>query len=119
MEPEPSRCPNPRCRHHVRRSRSPARRFYWRKGSFPRRRAAAVRRYQCRACGQHFSDQTFRGDYREKRPDYDLTLLALQRRGASIRAAARLMGIDRRTVARRFRRAAAAAALRPGPRRTG
>jgi transposase-like protein len=78
--------------------------FFRRKGSFQRRGARRVVRYQCKQCNKHFSEQTFAEDYREKRPELLGEIARLLRAGYSQRASARLLGANRKTVARRARR---------------
>jgi len=61
----PRRCPSPHCPAHA----HPPARFFQRNGSYhPRCRNHPVPRFRCRSCGQHFSRQTFRADYRQKKP---------------------------------------------------
>lgn len=111
MSSTPPHCPNIRCQHHRRAApptdpppREPGGGPFFRyKGSFARADDVRVRRYQCKACQRHFSEQTFRPDYRLKRPEITDAVLRLRARGYSIRAIARLVGIDRRTAARRCR----------------
>ena len=67
----PPYCPNGACRHRrTAISRSSA--FFRRKGSFARLGDRRVARFQCKICGRHFSEQTFRVDYRWKRPELDM-----------------------------------------------
>lgn len=107
MSDHPSHCPNLDCRH-ARRTpgpRPPEReRFYRRKGSYPRLGDGRVARFQCKSCGRHFSEQTFAEDYREKKPELDPAVERLARAGCSARRAARLLGVDRKTVLRRYHR---------------
>lgn len=88
--PEAARAPEP----------SP---FFWSKGSFQRRDRRRIRRFQCKGCGRHFSEQTLSPTWRRRRSDIDAPLLGLLRDGKSSRAAARLLGINRKTVERRAR----------------
>lgn len=103
MSLEPPACPNPRCAH-SRPGTAPGRRFYRRKGSFPRAGDRRVARFQCKGCGKHFSEQTFAADYREKKPEITPAVERLAAAGYSARGAARLLGVNRKTVARRYRR---------------
>ncbi|MCA3008132.1 MAG: hypothetical protein INH34_07180, partial [Phycisphaerales bacterium] len=61
----PPFCPNPECSQHAR----PEGRFFLRYGTFV---AAChpdpVQRFRCRTCRITFSTQTFRQDYRDRRP---------------------------------------------------
>jgi transposase-like protein len=99
----PTRCPNPACECHGAPPPARSAPFFWRKGAFVRRDRRRVARYQCRRCGRHFSAQTATPTWRRRRCDVDEPLLRLLRRGTSLRAAARLLGVNRKTVARRAR----------------
>ena len=102
MTTVPGRCPNPACELHDHAS-PPAVAFYWRKGAFTGRDHATVARFQCKHCRRHFSEQTFRDTWRRRRCDVDEALRDLLGRGTSLRAAARLLGVNRKTVERRAR----------------
>ena len=94
----PSRCPDEVCE-------SPATTpFYRCKGTYVRRDGREVARFQCRTCGLHFSEQTFRADYRRRRAHLDTLVARLVARGTSLRATARLLGVNRKTVVRWSRR---------------
>jgi hypothetical protein len=100
----PTRCPNPDCLHSdADPAESGAAPFYWCKGTFRRHDLRAVRRYQCKECGRHFSEQTFSETWRRRRGDVDEPLRRLLERGISLRSAARLLGVNRKTVGRRAR----------------
>ena len=93
----PPFCPNPSCSAHTSR---PFR--FQRHGTF--RRACdgrLVQRFCCRECGATFSSQTFRLDYRLKRPRLHLDLWSLFISKVTHRQAARVLGCDRKTVLRR------------------
>jgi hypothetical protein len=56
---------SPDCRFH----RSPHPRFFTRHGHYqPRCRDHPVQRFRCRCCRRTFSRQSFRADYRHKKP---------------------------------------------------
>lgn len=96
----PPHCPRPACSAHL----HPHPRFFRRDGRYrPRCRPHPVPRYQCRACGVRFSRQTFRADYRHKKPHLNPLLLDLLVSCVGQRQAARVLGVARRTVERRFR----------------
>ena len=97
MSRMPLRCPNARCRH----ARSPEGAWFERRGTFSRRDGRLVRRFLCRCCHRWFSEQTSRLDYRQKLPEINAPLRRLLAMGTSLRAAARLLGVDRKTVLRR------------------
>jgi transposase-like protein len=91
----PRHCPTPDC------APTDGATFFRRKGTFQRADASVVARFQCKECRRHFSEQTFRADYRWRRRDLDAHVHGLRKRGISVRAAARLLGVDRKTVRRR------------------
>lgn len=97
----PAICPHDDCG----ASSSPDRPFFQRWGSY---RAAcrnhAVPRFRCRSCKRTFSRQTFRYDYRQKKPHLDPDLLQLFVSGVGIRQAGRVLGVTRTTVTRKFSR---------------
>jgi transposase-like protein len=95
----PPRCPYPLCRLHVR----PTPRFYLRHGSYqPRCRPHPVPRFRCRGCRRSFSRQSFRADYRHKKPYLNAPFLRLMVSCVGLRQAARFLQVARRTVERRF-----------------
>ena len=93
----PPRCPTQGCDS----ARRPEGRWFTQRGTFPRADGRHVRRFECKSCGRHFSEQTFRLDYRQKLPRLNAPLRALLAAGTSFRAAARLLGVNRKTVLRR------------------
>ena len=60
-----------------------------------------VARFQCKTCGKHFSEQTFSPDYRDRKPELGPQIARLLAAGYSQRSSARLLGVNRKTVARR------------------
>lgn len=96
---EPRRCPHSRCVYHER----PVERFYQRKGFYrPRCRSHPVARFRCRGCGGGFSRQTFRADYRQKKPHVNARFFELMVACVGQRQSARVLRVARRTVERRF-----------------
>jgi transposase-like protein len=96
---DPSRCPYPPCAYHL----EPVSRFFVRKGSYhPRCRNRPVPRFRCRACRRTFSRQSFRADYRHKKPHINARFLDLMVRCVGLRQAAQSIGVARRTVEHRF-----------------
>jgi len=96
---EPCRCPNTSCRYH----RTPVAGFCVHKGFYqPRCRHYPVPRFRCRGCRRSFSRQTFRADYRQKKPYLNATFLDLMVSCVGLRPAARVLRVARRTVERRF-----------------
>ena len=95
----PPRCPFQDCRRHE----DPGGRFYYRYGYYhPRCRAHKVQRYQCRTCDRTFSRQTFRVDYRDRRPDVNPGLYRLLNSGVGFRQSARLLGMGRTSTEGKF-----------------
>jgi len=96
----PPFCPFSPCLFH----RQPIPRFFLRKGSYhPRCRNHPVPRFRCRACGRSFSRQTFRADYRQKKPHLNAAFLHLMVSCVGLRQASRCLRVARRTVEHRFR----------------
>jgi transposase-like protein len=96
----PPFCPYPDCPCHP----QPLPRFFRRKGFYhPRCRSHPIPRFRCRACGRSFSRQTFRADYRQKKPHINAAFLHLMVSCVGLRQASRCLRVARRTVERRFR----------------
>ena len=96
---QPPRCPYPDCRRH----RDPRPGFSTAAGRyFPRCRSHPVQRFRCRACRRTFSRQTFRADFRQKKPHINATFLRLMVACVGLRQAAQFLQVARRTVERRF-----------------
>lgn len=103
MEFQPPRCPNRQCHAH----RHPTTRFYRRVGSYrPRCRTTSIPRFECRTCGKGFSYQTFRMDYRDRRPHDNLNLFADLVSGEGLRQVARKHGLDCNSAQMKFRKIA-------------
>jgi hypothetical protein len=87
----PPRCPNTACAQH----RDPQGVFWWRDGSYhPHCRAEPVPRFRCRSCGKGFSRQTFRFDYRDRKPHCNELLLQLLFSGVGLRQSGRLLKLN-------------------------
>ncbi len=100
---EPPRCPNRTCSQH----RLPTPRFYRRVGSYrPRCRTVPVPRFECRECGKGFSYQTFRMDYRDRRPHDNAPLFCSLVSGTSIRQASRMLHLSCNSAQMKFRKMA-------------
>ena len=94
----PPFCPNPDCSHHQR----PEGRFYLRYGTFVAAcHAAPVPRFRCRACKITFSTQTFRQDYRDRRPEVNRPVFELLASGVGFRQIGRLHRISVSAVQRK------------------
>jgi len=61
-----------------------------------------VQRFRCRSCRRTFSRQTFRADYRQKKPHINATCLRLMVSCVGLRQAAQVLQVARRTIERRF-----------------
>jgi transposase-like protein len=96
----PHFCPHPACP-----SRAGTALFhYHRDGFFPRAvDGRRVQRFFCRACRRRFSAQTFRLDFRQRKPQINSALLGCFVSKVTHRQAARILKIDRKTVHRRLR----------------
>jgi transposase-like protein len=81
------------------------------KGYFVKRstRAERIQRYRCLDCGRSFSDQTRRLTYRERKPHVDQPIYRLLNSGMSQRRCAFILGVARKTVARKLVRLGRAA----------
>jgi transposase-like protein len=95
----PTRCPNSGCPNHARALPG----FYKRHGRYhPKCRSHAVERFRCRSCQGTFSRQSFRADYRQRKPHVNAALFHLFVSCVGQRQAATVLGVARRTVERRF-----------------
>jgi len=101
MSFDPPRCPNTSCGQH----RNPRGRFYWRHGTFRARcHPEPVPRFRCRHCRRGFSVQTFRLDYRDRRPDCNELLFKVLASGVGLRQAARVTGLQPTSVQKKMRK---------------
>lgn len=99
----PPRCPNRRCVAHWK----PHPGFYTRMGTYSARcRSDPVPRFRCRSCRRSFSRQTFRIDYRNRRPEANAPLFLLVTRGVGLRQAGRNLWLDVHAVQKKFRKLA-------------
>jgi transposase-like protein len=99
----PSRCPYRACRRH----RRPERDFCVRFGSYhPKCRPRPVPRFRCRTCRRTFSRQTFRADYRDRRPDLNQRLFLSIASGIGLRQTSRTLGLSLRCTELKFRKIA-------------
>ena len=82
---------------------APEGRFFQRNGSFHTLcRAAPIPRFRCKVCGKRFSRQTFRIDYRDKRPQLNRRIAERLSSGTGLRRIALALGVSRTTVERKF-----------------
>jgi transposase-like protein len=99
----PTFCPNPCCDSELRRV--PFR--YRKRGSYHRKcDGRTVPRFLCLVCMRGFSRQTFRANYRHRLPTLNYQLIRLLYSKVTRRQAARVLGVNRKTVERRYRRLA-------------
>jgi len=66
-----------------------------------------VQRFLCSACGRGFSRQTFRHDYRDRRPHDNPRLFLLLVSGVGLRQSGRVLGMDVRAVQQKLWKMAA------------
>ncbi|MBM4061175.1 MAG: hypothetical protein FJ265_08785 [Planctomycetes bacterium] len=99
----PPRCPNRRCRAHL----DPEPGFFRRAGTYqPKCRDEPIPRFKCLICRRGFSRQTFRLDYRDKRPHENKPLFELLASGVGLRQSGRVLHLDAHAVQRKFRKIA-------------
>ncbi len=97
----PPCCPYPDCSEHL----DPDKSFYSRHGTYrPACRRRPVPRFRCRACKRTFSRQTFRIDYRDRRPDLNAALFSMTASGVGIRQSARILGLSLRSAQLKLRK---------------
>lgn len=102
----PPRCPFSSCPAHL-PGKTPGAFDYRRRGSYRRRLdGLVVQRFRCSTCLRSFSSQTFRLDYRLRRPDTLLPVFTALHSKTTLRKTARNLGLGRAHVARRIRRLA-------------
>jgi transposase-like protein len=98
---EPPRCPYVTCARH----REPDGRFFTRRGFY---RAACrphpVPRFRCKTCLRTFSRQTFRADFRDRKPHLNTQVIKYQCSGVGLRQAARMVGLTRNNLEAKARK---------------
>lgn len=96
--PRPT-CPNPHCVNH----RDAPRGFYIKRGyRRTKHDRQPVPRYQCRACGTIFSATQGKPTRQQHRPALNRKIFALAVSGVSMRRMQTLLGVSKRTVARKI-----------------
>jgi len=105
MHFDPPCCPFPACP-----SRAAGLPFLFRRSGGYRRRCDArhVPRFLCRVCRRRFSAQSFRLDFRWRKPHIDTLVFQLLVSKVTHRQTARVLKVNRKTVERRLRRFAPA-----------
>jgi len=100
MFTQPAWCPNPDCVHHD----SGAKGFYKKNGTYRTKHdRQRVPRYLCRGCGRSFNSRSFLSTAGQHKPEVNKPLMGLLCSGVTMRRAARLLGLARRTVEQRVR----------------
>ena len=95
----PTHCPHSECPNHRLAMPDSISRY----GRYrPSCRAHAVERFRCSECKRTFSRQTFRADYRQRKPYLNTMFFHLMVNCVGQRQAATVLGVARRTVERRF-----------------
>lgn len=98
---EPPRCPHEDCEQHL----APRPGFYRPWGWYqPKCRKEPVPRFRCRYCRRSFSRQTFRHDYRDRRPECNAPLFLHLVSGVGLRQSARLVKLDVHSVQGKLRK---------------
>ncbi len=91
----PPRCPNEGCSQHA----NPQGTFFRRTGFYVAKcRSHRVPRFRCHSCGRSFSRQTFRADYRDKKPHLNQEVVKLLCSGLGLRESAYRLGLTRRNL---------------------
>ena len=99
----PPRCPHRDCPSHV----EPQPGFCRRRGCYwPRCRSDPVPRFRCLSCRRSFSRQTFRHDFRDRRPECNAPLFLLASSGVGLRQIGRLLHLDISSVQHKHRKIA-------------
>lgn len=93
-------CPNPSCSY-AQRNRK---RFYQNRGTFLCKWSGQrIPRYRCCGCGKSFSTSTFKKTYRQKKPYLNQPVYEFYCSGTTQRRLAKVLRINRKTVAAKFR----------------
>ncbi|MEM7516446.1 MAG: hypothetical protein AAF368_05945 [Planctomycetota bacterium] len=97
----PPRCPNLACPMHAQPDAAFfVRRGFYRSGVKPH----PIPRFQCRTCRKGFSRQTFRHDYRDKKPHLNVRVVEFMSSGVGYRQTARILRITRRNLLNKARK---------------
>lgn len=93
------KCPNKDCSNHE----SPGAFFFSKQGYFKTKwNAQPVPRYRCKACGKYFSSHSSRATFRQHRPDLNKRILDLYASGMTQRRMAMVLGVNLKTIVRKF-----------------
>ena len=97
----PPRCPHRDCEQH----QNPSDKFFRHHGWYQARcRPEPIPRFRCRYCGRTFSRQTFRLDYRDRKPETNAPLFDLLTGGVGLRQAGRIVQLDIHSVQGKLRK---------------
>jgi len=100
MFTRPKCCPNPNCSHHE----NPQKGFYLRRGTYRTKHDLRdVPRYSCKGCGRWFNSRSLGGKAGQHKPQINKAVMGLICSGVTIRRAAVLVGVARKTVDRKVR----------------
>ena len=103
MSFQPPRCPNRSCPKH----RAPDSRRIVRWGYYTTScRGLREQRYRCLQCRKTFSRQTFRHDYRDRRPELNELLFLLLSSGMGFQQAAYVLKVNQSTTQHKMRKLA-------------
>lgn len=95
------RCPDSEC---FSKNANPKNGLFIRKGWFFRRSDGQwIRRYRCKTCGKSFSSSSLTSAYRQKKRSLNFKIERLLTSGVSQRRIALNLGINRKTVVRKFK----------------
>lgn len=98
---EPPRCPSEACPMHA----SPTPRFFIRRGFYRSSvKPHPIPRFSCRECGKGFSRQTFRHDYRDHKPYWNVAVVEWICSGVGYRQTARMIHLTRRNLVNKARK---------------
>lgn len=98
---EPPRCPNPGCAMHT----EPEPDFYRPRGSYRSSvKAHPIPRFRCLHCLRSFSRQTFRHDYRDKKPHLNVRVVEFLCSGVGYRQTARMVRMTRNNLEAKARK---------------
>jgi hypothetical protein len=99
MNKQPLACPNPGCENHLPGSAN----FFRKRGYYtPKSTGHKLARYECKACGKTFSNQTFSDDFRQHRQDINRMLPRLLCSGVTMRRSAWILECSYNTVRSRL-----------------
>lgn len=98
---EPPRCPHVQCPMHS----DPTPSFFIRRGYYRSSvKPHPIPRFQCRGCRRRFSRQTFRHDYRDKKPYLNAQVIEWICSGVGYRQSARMIRLTRRNLVNKARK---------------